>query len=89
MGNRGNGMRGMTGMQGIRVGMRGNQVGVRGIRVKMRGIRVILRENLRIYCFGENPGARGEHFTIQLLWSVISRTFFALSTKWMSTPSRK
>ena len=89
MGNRGNGMRGMTGMQGIRVGMWGNQVGVRGIRVKMRGIRVILRENLRIYCFGENPGARGEHFTIQLLWSVISRTFFALSTKWMSTPSRK
>ena len=64
------------GMRGIRVGMweigwgvRGIRMGLRGTKVGMRGIRVILRENLRVYCFGQNPGARGEHFTIQLLWA--------------------
>ena len=57
------------GVRGIRMGMRGIKVGMWEIKLGMRGIRVILRENLRVYCFGQNPGARGEHFTIQLLWA--------------------
>ena len=36
----GDGMKGMVGMQGIRVGMRGIRVGMRGMGVEMRGIRV-------------------------------------------------
>ena len=51
------------------MGMRGIKVGMREIKLGMRGIRVILRENLRVYCFGQNPGARWEHFTIHLLWA--------------------
>ena len=64
-----------VGMRWTRVGMRGMGVGMlgmremRGIRVRIPGIRVIFFENLRVYCVGENPGARGEHFTIQLLWA--------------------
>ena len=42
-GESGNGMRGMIGMQGIRVGMQGLGVGMRGIRVGMQGIRVGMR----------------------------------------------
>ena len=42
-GESGNGMRGMIGMQGIRVGMQGIGVGMRGIRVGMQGIRVGMR----------------------------------------------
>ena len=56
-------------MRGIRVGMRGIRVRIWGIRVGMQRIRVILCENLRVYCFGQNLGVRGEHFTIQLLWA--------------------
>ena len=39
-GESGNGMRGMIGMQGIRVGMQGIRVGLQGIGVGMWGIRV-------------------------------------------------
>ena len=42
-GESGNGMKGMIGMQGIRVGMQGIGVGMRGIRVGMQGIRVGMR----------------------------------------------
>ena len=42
-GESGNGMRGMIGMQGIRVEMQGIGVGMRGIRVGMQGIRVGMR----------------------------------------------
>ena len=55
-------------MLGIRVGMQIIGVRMGGIRVGMRGIRVILFKNLLVYWFGCNPGARGEHFTLQLLW---------------------
>ena len=48
----GNGMRGMMGTRGIRVGTGGMGMGMLGIRVGMRGIRVIICENLRVYCFG-------------------------------------
>ena len=55
----GNGMRGMMGTRGLRVGTYAIGVGTGGrgrgrlgIRVGMRGIRVIICENLRVYCFG-------------------------------------
>ena len=79
-GESGNGMRGMMGTRGIRMGMR-------GIGVGMRGIRVILCENLCVYCFGENPGVRGEFFTIQLLWAsarlLVTRILPCLPSGWV------
>ena len=54
----GNGMRGMMGTRGIRVGTRGMGLGMLGMlgnagnQAGNGGIRMILFENLRVYCFG-------------------------------------
>ena len=71
-------MLGMWGMQGIRVGMLG-MWGMQGIRVGMLGMWGM--QGIRVGM---------QYFTIQLLWAAprLLGTSF-LSTKWMSSPSRK
>ena len=90
-GESGNGMmgtRGITvGTRGIRMVTRAIKEGMRGMGVGMRGIGVILCENLRVYCFGWNLGARGEHFTIQLFWEaarlLVTRILPCLPNGWV------
>ena len=82
------GMRGIrVGMQRIRVGMQGIRVGMRAIREGIWGIRVVFGENLRVYCFGWNPGAWGEHFSMQLLWGaawlLVTHILFCLPSGWV------
>ena len=77
-----------TGNQGGNVGIK---VGMREIKVGMRGIRVILCENLCLLLRLKSRSARGafHHPTFMGSCPTISHTYFALSTKWTSSPSRK
>ena len=73
--------------RGIRVGIRGIGVGMQGNRVGIWGISVILFENLRL----KSRSAKGafHHPAFKSSRPTISHTLFALSTNWMSSPSRK
>ena len=73
------------------MGTRGVRVGMREVRVGMRGIWVILRENLCLLLRLKSRSLRGAFHHPDFIGScpTISYTIFALSTKWMSSPSRK
>ena len=86
-----------VGMREIRVTMRGMGVGVQGIQ-EMWGIRVGMRESgwffVRIFVFIASAKFRGtrkafHHPAFMGSSPRISHTLFALSTKFMSSPSRE
>ena len=50
---------------------------------KVTNTKIALPIKYCAYCFGQNPGARGEHLTIQTLWAtarLLVTRFIVLST---------
>ena len=89
----------MVGTQEIKVGMQRVGVGMRGIRMGIRGIMGgnagnqgnSLLESSCLLLRLKSRKARGafHHPAFRGSRPIISHTFFDLSSKWMSSPSRK